>query len=274
MNIRFYGIALFCSLISISCLKYNDEHVDLINPEDVTGWISGDIIISKEMLRLNDNPIGQLVAKAFYHAFDEQVEYLLPELAIQNAGSIRCEKVNGAKLKKGAIKRKVLKDVLQFDEKIYVVEVTYRELKNILEHSVALFPTDNPKGSYLQVYGVRFKADCSRQAEKLDSRGNRITEGNRVSDVYVLDRHSGTEKFIEEFSDDQTVRLATSEYLLQGNDGYIDLKNKMNKPNSKMANEKSFEVIASYFLETYPVDSPLSAEPEHNTILEKNCKSK
>jgi 2',3'-cyclic-nucleotide 2'-phosphodiesterase (5'-nucleotidase family) len=283
MEFRITWVVILCFVVTLGCVKYNDDCELLItdplfvtDPNSITGWIGANIPISKKVVRLDDHPIGQLVAEALYHAFDEQVEESLrPDLAFQNSGSIRSEGVCSPResLTKGAIKRKVLREVLAFNEKIYVVTVTYRQLKNILEHSVAsLSPSagGDPKGSFLQIYGVKFKVDCHGQREEIDSNGKRTQEGNRVSEIYLRQR-DGTERIVGEFSDQETVRIATSEYLAEGHDGYNDLKEIDHQENRIMAKELSFEIIADYFNKKYSESAPLFAEAEDRAIL-VNCK--
>ncbi len=258
-------------------VAYNQECSPVVtSPDEVTGWLGGDVRTLKAEVRVKDNSIGQLVAESYYNAFDAMDSRLRPDLGLENAGSIRSEGVCVSRevVKKGPVKRKVLREVLPFDDQVVVVSVTHKQLKNIFEHAVAAMTPSgaaNPSGAFLQIHGGTIAADCNRQAETLKSDGSRDREGQRITRI-TIKRRGGTEFDVplNPPSETETVRVAINSFLLEGNDNFVDLKavNKNDpKTNYVSAGAFNFEIIAARFKSAYPESTPLAAVPETRVFL-------
>jgi 2',3'-cyclic-nucleotide 2'-phosphodiesterase (5'-nucleotidase family) len=273
-------LALAAAALAAGCVEFNPEcAAPVANAADATGWLAGDVDISKPVVRTADNPVGQMVAEAYAHAFDARAAGARPDLAVLNSGSVRSDGICGqarTTLKKGAVTRGVLREVLYFDNRILVGTLTHHQLKNVLEHAVAVLSpsgTGSPAGAFLQLYGLRYEADCTRAAETLKPDGSRDQEGQRVTRVTLLARDGSTREIpLGPPSDMEKVKVAAPEFLFQaqGNDGYYDLRGLNAAPETFSAGGFDFEIVAAYFLATYPKAAPLPATPAPRSVL-TNC---
>lgn len=274
-------LAVAGALLGAACVEFNpDCAAPVSNGDAVAGWLGGNVDITKAAARTSDNAIGQLAAQAYFHALDGQPAARQPDVAVINSGSIRSEGLCGQSnsvLKKGAVKRSKLREVLFFDNRVLVGTISLLRLKNILEHSVAkLSPsgTASPAGSFLQVEGMSYEADCSKQAEVLDSDGTRRLEGQRVTRITLLGRDGKARDLkLDPPSDTETIKLAAPEFMFQpqGNDDFYDLRGLNASPSTFSAGGFDFEIIAAYFANTYPESAPLPSTPAARTTL-VNCR--
>jgi len=261
--------ALLCGCTDL--VTYNEECSPVVTgPDEVTGWLAGDVKTIKAEVRVKDNSIGQMVAESYYFAFESLSAK--PDLGLENAGAIRSEGVCESRevVKKGPVKRKILREVLPFDDQVVVVSVTHRQLKGILEHSVAaLSPTGaaNPSGAFLQLYGGTISADCKLPGETLKSDGSRDREGQRITNI-TINRRDGTTFSIplNPASDVEKVRVAINSFLLQGNDNFVDLK-ALDASTALSAGSFNYEIIAQRFKTTYTETKPLPAVPAQRIFL-------
>jgi 5'-nucleotidase / UDP-sugar diphosphatase len=267
-------LAAAALLLAPGCPVYNQECSPILNdPDVITGWLGGDVQTIKAVARTRDNPFGQLVAEAYYHAFDSGTTAHLPDLGLENAGSIRSEGVCVSRetVKKGPVRRSVLREVLPFDNSIINISVTHKQLKNILEHSISsLTPagTTSPPGGFLQLWGATVEADCNRTAEALKSDGTRDHEGDRITAITLLKRDGTSVPLPFPPSDTEKVRIALNNFIGQGGDNFLDLKSTdVNAPDTISAGGFDFEIIASYFKATYTEAKPLPATPPARWIL-------
>lgn len=253
-------------LLGAGCPVYNQECSPIVtDPDVVTGWLAGDVQTVKSVVRTQDNPFGQLVAEAYYHAFDTSSPALRPDVGMQNAGSIRSEGVCVSRevVKKGPVRRSVLREVMPFDNGVVVLTVTHHQLKQILEHSIAsLTPTGStsPAGAFMQLYGITVEADCNNQSELLDADGTIAREGTRVTSI-TLHKRDGTDEALSLSAvdwDERTVRLATNSYIGGGGDNFYAFKN-ADRKDMLEAGGNDFEIIAAYFMKTYTEAKPLPA---------------
>jgi 2',3'-cyclic-nucleotide 2'-phosphodiesterase (5'-nucleotidase family) len=257
------------------CLAYNEECSRyMTDPDGVTGWLGGDVSITKVDVRTADNSVGQLVAEAYYAAFDDKKDSLRPDVGVVNGGGIRADGVcqTRTSLPQGAVKRKVLRDVLPFDNTVLAVTLTHHQLKNVLEHAVASYSTTNPPGSFLQVYGLEYGADCNLSAEKLDANGQRVEEGHRITSLQIKKRDGSSVAVADPPSDTETVRVGLDSFVAGGGDGFGDFKAlDPNAPDRASAGGYNFEIVARYFAKTYPEASPLPGRAAPRATL-VNCK--
>jgi 2',3'-cyclic-nucleotide 2'-phosphodiesterase (5'-nucleotidase family) len=272
--------AAAASLLSLRCLAYNQECAPFVpNPDTVTGFLDQDVKTTKPEVRTKNNAIGQLVAEAYYRAFDREPLKDRPDLGLENAGAIRAEGICELRevLKKGPVKRKHLREVLPFDDTIVNVKVTHRQLKGILEHAVAAFIASgqaNPSGAFLQIHGGEVDVDCSQQAETIRSDGTRDREGKRVTRISIGRRDgSRVEVPLNPPSDTATVRVAINSFLLKGGDNFVDFRAVgADSSDNLSAGTFNFEAVASHFLASYPSSAPLSGKAAARVNLSATCK--
>lgn len=158
---------------------------------------------------LAGNIIGSLLREKFQ-----------TDIGFQNGGGIRGDKI----IPSGPVTDQDIDTMFPFGNKVSILKVTGKTLKQLLERSVHKLP--DPSGAFLQISGVRFVVDLKGQAQELelDSEGKPVrikTPGARVSDIKIIDK-SGNYQPIEE---KRKYSLATNSYIARGGDGYIMLKN-------------------------------------------------
>lgn len=211
--------AAIAAPLSSGCLAYNEPCGGLVeNPERIAGYIDGDVYLDRPNARHANNGIARLAAEAFVDAFNGSRPV---ELAIVNGGAIRAEGgVVGADgqcltrnvLPQGAVTLGDIHQILLFENFVYSVAVKESVLFEVFEHSVsglqpAGSPVSSPPGRFLQVAGAagtEVRVDCARPV------GQRVT-GLRVGER-TLSR-----------SGEETVRMALTEFILGGGDGFTML---------------------------------------------------
>ncbi len=267
-----------------SCAVYNEECARFVaDPDGVTGYLGGVVDIQRSSVRLKDNAIGQMVAESFYNSPYEGTDER-PDLAIVNGGSIRSDGVCEVRdsLPPGGVQRKVLRDILPYDNEVKMVTISYKVLKQVFEHSIIEYEPLDPPGGYLQIAGARVTLDCSQPAQSLDANGHVTQEGKRVvsielrqRDCQAADEESCYTKLNLEA--EGTVNIALDSYILGGGDSFSMFQ--AARKDAETANQEwsefkapfiNLETVASYFAEAYPEEAPLSSEPETRVILQ-NC---
>ncbi len=265
-------------LFGAGCVEFNQECTPLVSePDAVTGYLDGEVSITKPAARTKNNSLGQLVAEAYYFAFEDYKPEERPDLAVENSGGIRFESPCEIResLRKGAVKRRHLREVVPFDNNVEIVEMSYKQLKGMFEHSVAAFTSAgqaNPSGAFLQVHGVEVWVDCSKPAEALGPDGARVKDGERVTRMVIHRRDvSALELPISEplAMEQGKVRVATNSYLAGGGDGYLDFEE---GEAVASAGTYGFELIAGYFKKTYPESSPLPSAAPERVHLSPECR--
>lgn len=248
-----------------ACVAYNEDCTPLVdNPDQIVGYLAGDVDITKSRVRSGNNAIGELVADAYHHSADDPSRSGgLPkaDIGIENSGSIRNEGVcqNNDVLPRGPVRRKTLRQVLPFDDTISLVTVDVATLKKALEHAVAGFSPTNipgvPPGSFLQISGVTVEVDCNGAAQSASSDGARIT---RIVLQDALPADGGAEGEVlydgsSPPSTTRTVRLACNSFVLTGGDGYVMLKG-LDPTATQRFDEQglNFQIAADYFQRNYP----------------------
>ena len=236
------------------CLSYNEPCQGLVDgAEDVIGHLSEDVFLDKPNARHANHAIGLIAAEAFIGAFTDSDKPA--QLGIFNGGAIRDEGgVEGAdgqcitrnRIEAGPVTRGELHQILFFDNVVYATDLTEQELFAVMEHSVAELSRKGtqitfPSGRFLQLAGGRVTVNCSLPV------GARI-EALEVAGE-VLSR-TGTRAF----------RVAMSEFLLRGGDGY-DMLAVASQDASRDLRQAQVEggidnrIVAAWMKRTYGVEA-------------------
>lgn len=194
-------------------------------------------------IRTKETLAGNIISSILREKFQTDIGF-------QNGGGIRGDKV----IPSGPITDQDINTMFPFGNKVSILKVTGKTLKQILERSVHKLP--DPSGAFLQISGVHFAVDLTGQAQELemDSEGKPVKikiPGNRVSNIKILDK-SGSYKFIKE---NRKYSLATNSYLARGGDGYIMLENLPDKVETFV---KVREVIKAGMLKKQKLKSEFS----------------
>lgn len=272
------------------CVEFNVECTpDLRDPEGLAGYLgssgSAPVSLLKVDVRTQDHPLGQLLAEAYAHAFDDIAPNRdLPRIGVENSGAIRSE--CRETLSPGPVRRKVLRPIVPFDNQIFGVAVSHAQLKAILEHSVAGFtpvntpPNRSPPGSFLQLWGLAVVVDCSRQGEELDADGSLKTAGQRVRRARLMRRDDpATEDCVVDFTGATPARacpgelwLAVNSFLYAGKDGYRTFKETSGWPDAPLsAGVLNFNAAAGYWAKTYPKERPFPRRPAARYDFQDTC---
>lgn len=150
------------------------------------GSLEKDFQAEKVITRTGQTALGNLCADALRKAGNA-------DLALINGGAIR------SGLKKGAITRENLFDVLPFDGKLVLLEISGKEVKALLEHGFSRLP--KASGAFPQVSGVRIELDTNREP------GCRI-RSMTLENGQALDT-------------DKIYRVVVNDFIADGGDGYF-----------------------------------------------------
>lgn len=138
------------------------------------------------VIRRQETALGRFVATVMK-------ERVGAELAMLNSGAFRANRL----IPPGPLTKRDLHELLPFGNLVVLAELRGSTLKSALEHSVDALPA--PAGRFLQTAGLSYALDAERPV------------GQRVSDMRVQGHPLDPEK---------TYRVATSDYLARGQDGY------------------------------------------------------
>ena len=168
-------------------------------------------------IRRNESAIGNL----FTDALRAQTG---ADIAIMNSGTIRAD------LKAGDITKGDILAIFPFSNMLQTKEITGKQLKEVLEHSVGYYPAEF--GGFLQISGFTFDFDPT------------LTRGSRVSNVMV-----GSAPLDE----NKVYTVASSDFVFSGGDGYALFKNiKLDR-----AYESIDEAVVNYLTTLKNFDVPL-----------------
>ena len=143
---------------------------------------------SPVIVRRQESELGNLAADAFRWKTGA-------DIAAMNGGGLRAD------LPAGDVKRFDVMSIFPFGNTVQVVEIKGSTIREMLERSVADYPTTF--GGFLSVSGMTFSFVPTQPA------------GDRVRDIRI--GH-------EALNDDKTYKFASMDFLLSGGDGYDMLK--------------------------------------------------
>ena len=144
--------------------------------------------------RTKETNIGNFIAESYRQAAQA-------DIGLVNGGSIRADLT----YEPGVLTKRDVLSILPFNNPIVKVELNGKLLKQVLEHGVARSGPgeDNEPGRFPQISGFRYEYDVTKPV------------GSRVVSVTVNGQPLDNAK---------TYTLATSDFLVQGGDGYTMLK--------------------------------------------------
>ncbi len=180
------------------------------------GTSSIDLNAKETYIRKSEAEIGNFICdalKIYYENKGEQVDFVLI-----NGGNIRYNsqlRPDGI-YPKGMITSEMVDEMLPFENTSYIVQITGQQLKEILERSVAQYPL--AKGPFLQCSKeIKYKIDTLQTPQILNIEETVIeSPGHRIDSIYV----NGTS-----YVPNKVYYVLFSDYIAEGNDGFVTLKN-------------------------------------------------
>jgi len=178
--------------------------------EIVLGQTETEWNLTKDAVRRGEATVCNLVndlMRAKFHA----------DIVLNNAGAFR----GGRKYPPGAVTDKMLKEIDEFSNYAYMLDIEGRHLKAVLERSAASFD----EGGFLHPAGIRYTVDLRLTAQKIDHNASKelnVTRtGNRVNAIHTLDADGQWQPL----KADKTYRVLSNSYLVnQQGDGYFWFK--------------------------------------------------
>lgn len=216
---------------SVEALAPYKEEVDKVSKQE-TGAIAQKELtnpradkVGDSSVRANETELGNLVTDAMLAKSKEKDADIV--IAMQNGGGIRTS------IDKGPITNGEVINVLPFGNNPVIVELTGKEIKEILEHAVKEAPAEN--GGFLHISGMKYYYDSTKDV------------GNRVVEMLVVDE-DGTETEIDP-EGNLTYKITTNGFTGQGGDGFDTFAKAFKDGRVRDLGESDWEQLAEYMVE-------------------------
>lgn len=139
----------------------------------------------------------------------------------------------------GNITMKDVLTVLPFEDKILLIQVHGKTIRNALEHSAKVYKTDS-SGGFLQMHGLKVEYNMKNK------------NGQRVTSVQALCSECDIPQF-EDLDDNKLYNVITSNFLYEGGDNHVFKEDNVEKPAE--FSKLDYEIFKE-FLETREVVYP------------------
>jgi 5'-nucleotidase len=195
--------------------------------------------MSKRTLRENESPVANLVN-------DLMLEKFHVDIVLNNAGAFRGQKKYGP----GPVTDMMLKEIDEFSNYAYFLDIKGIFIKEILEHSAANFG----EGGLLHAAGLRYTFDLKKTPQKIErNKKNQwqiTTPGKRVLSILVRNNSGDWSPLDSE----KTYRVLSNSFIVnQQGDGYFWF----NRYGKNLRNTYStFYSILVEFVETKKIINP------------------
>lgn len=172
--------------ISMAIRKMQRDNKKIFNQVIATSekFLSGE----RAIVRTQESELGDFIADAFRWRTGA-------DIAVIHGGSIRAD------LPAGNVTYGNVIGIFPFGNQLQVIEIQGEKIREMLEHSVSTYP--DTFAGFLQVSGLRFDFSPNNPAE------------NRVGEIFVNNAP---------LDENKIYTLATTDFLLEGGDGYDMLK--------------------------------------------------
>lgn len=166
--------------------------------------------LTKEAVRRGESAVCNLVNDLMRQKFKA-------DIVLNNGGAFR-----GAKIyPPGPLTDKMLKEIDEFSNYAFLLDIQGRHLKAILERSAACYD----KGGFLHPSGIRYTIDLSQMTQEIASDGSQeirvIRPGERVGRIRIQNNRGDWRPV----QSDRTYRILTNSYIAnQQGDGYFWFK--------------------------------------------------
>ncbi|WP_461833922.1 bifunctional metallophosphatase/5'-nucleotidase [Desulfothermus sp.] len=193
--------------------KYEEKMSGVIGESNV------DLDARKSIIRTQESNLGNFIADSWTSWIDNNA------IALVNAGSIRGDRIYPT----GKITYKTAMDMLPFMNEIYEVELTGKQLKQVLEISASSIvvpgdgcdPQDRPSsGGFFQVSNIKFDIDLKESPFCAIYNEDRtiysiINKGERIKDVMIFKNGKPESLALE-----KKYKVLVNGWTVSGGDGY------------------------------------------------------
>jgi 5'-nucleotidase len=187
--------------------------------------------VIKSHIRTGETNVGILFAEAIKEEFPEA------NIVFQNSGGIRGDQI----LQPGELTLREVYELHPFENKIILVTLTGRQIKEVLERGVSNLPIS--KGTFLQVAGLSYVVDLTGMPQQLNEDNDAIQSiGDRIIDIKVNGKPIDYNK---------EYRVAINDFMFYGGDGFITFKN---AKDVKHTNKSLTEIIIDYIQRHSPIE--------------------
>lgn len=236
---------LTCFILSFgfqSCCKEDD-----LSPSDILGEVLVDLDANKSLVRSKEALIGNMICDGIKNELDRRGE--LVDFAIINGGGIRFDprtRPNGIYMA-GVFTSAMVDEILPFGNTNVIVKVTGKELKSILERSVAQLPL--AEGAFLQVsQELKITIDTTKAPQVINefvSPAIIVSPGSRITSIKINN---------VEYDSLATYTLVVNDFLAEQkeNDGYITFRNMSSEKKENLGDSQS-ETLKQYIKRNTPI---------------------
>jgi len=248
-------IILLGGLIFVLLGFFNSCRQKKRTPEpDVIGKLAVDLDANEIAVRKSEALIGNMIADAIKNDYEGKNKTV--NFTLINGGSIRfnnSKRVDGI-YKAGDFTADMADEMLPFGDTYVIVTVTGKQLKEILERSVAKFPL--AKGNFMQLSKeIKIVVDTTQSAQVLNIDETAIvTPGSRILSIKINN---------VEYNNLALYKMGVNEFTAEGNDGYTTLRKL-----SGSLKENTGENIANVLKEYVIINSVIEPKLEGRIIFQ------
>lgn len=238
------GCYIVSFILSLFLLFGSCQKRDRSPEEKVLGTLSVDLDANKNVVRKKESLIGNFILDAFKEDLENRNKAV--DFFIFNGGDIRfneTKRPNGI-YAAGVITSEIIEEMLPFGNTNVVVKMTGAQLKEVFERSLAQYPL--AQGPFLHVSKeLQVVVDTTKSPQVLDINNTSIvTHGNRIVSI----------KFNSVLIDSiQEYRVGTSNYLAEGNDGYVTFKTIPNELKEYIGEDQA-NAVKEYIITNSPIN--------------------
>jgi 5'-nucleotidase / UDP-sugar diphosphatase len=211
----------------LEMLKPYSDQVDAIKDQSIEVKAVSSLDGARENVRTKETNLGNLITDGML----AKAKTINPDtvVALTNGGGIR-ESIDEGDITMGEILT-----VMPFGNSLGIMNLTGKEIKEALEHSVSQAP--NANGAFLQMSGLKFTYDSSKPA------GERVisAEVNNGTDYATLD-------------EDASYFVATNTFTAKGGDGYDMFKKAYDEGRVSEPGYVDYEMFTEYLQTLETVD--------------------
>lgn len=214
LKTKIYTVFLLTLSISVYLTSCRKKEVETSAVS--LGTVTVDLSANENLIRKREALLGNMICDAIKKNLDDRGKIV--DFVIVNSGNIRYNtstRPDGI-YKAGVYTSNMVQEMLPFGDASYIVKLTGKQLKEVLERSLALYPL--AKGPFLQVSKeLRIVVDTTKLPQLLDvNESSIVSQGSRIVSIKINDI---------EYDTLAVYSVGLPEFIAEGNDGYVTLKN-------------------------------------------------